>query len=107
MKTTKQHCNINDLVSDIHREHSDICSKDDLDKIVRALFEAIKGRMARGMIVGIWKFGRFDTRIFKAKTLDTPVTRGPVEIPERLVPRWRPSDACKDAINAHDAKRRG
>ena len=65
----------------------------------KAVFEAIRARVARGETVTISGFGRFERGIHKGRAFKTPIIEGPVRFPDSYVCRFRSSDVFKEQIN--------
>ena len=65
--------------------------KRDCGLVVDAFLDAVKDALARGDHIELRGFGTFKLRHRKARTGRNPKTGGPVEVPPRDVPVFKPS----------------
>ncbi len=93
--------NADDIAHDIHRDlHHLSLTKGACEEIVRGVFAAIKGRLAAQEVVNIRGFGVFEAKVFKGRTLNSPLVKGgSIDFADQLVLRFRQSQAAKREIN--------
>jgi nucleoid DNA-binding protein len=93
--------NADDIGHDIHRDlHHLSLTKGACEEIVKGVFAAIKQRVAAGEIVNIRGFGVFQAKVFKGRTLNSPLVEGgSIQFGDQLVLRFRQSPAAKREIN--------
>jgi len=93
--------NADDIAHDIHRDlyHLSL-TKGACEEIVRGVFAAIKGRLAAQEAVNIRGFGVFEAKVFKGRTLNSPLVKGgSIDFADQLVLRFRQSQTAKREIN--------
>ena len=66
---------------------------------VEAVLGTVTTALADGERVALFGFGVFETVDRAARTARNPATGGTVEVPATAVPRFRPGQALKDAVN--------
>lgn len=66
--------------------------------VLSAMTDAVTAALKAGDKVAIPGFGTFETRIRAARTGVNPATHEPLEIPETVVPAFKPGAALKEAI---------
>lgn len=73
--------------------------KKDVKSAVDVLLSTIESLLSEGEEVTVQNFGRFTTHVNKAYTGRNPQTGEPLEVPEKRVPKFRPSESLKQAVN--------
>ena len=73
-------------------------SRKDAEAAVTAFTDTVVQELKKGDKVQIVGFGTFETRTRPARTGINPQTREQIEIPESVVPHFKPGKAFKDAI---------
>lgn len=71
----------------------------DAEDAVKATFDAMLDALARQEEIAIPSFGKFEVRLQGARTARNPRTGEAVSVPERMVPRFKPSRLLKEAVN--------
>ena len=66
---------------------------------VDAVLDTLTTSMAEGERVALFGFGVFEKVDRAARTARNPATGGTVDVPATSVPRFRPGQALKDAVN--------
>jgi DNA-binding protein HU-beta len=66
---------------------------------VEAVLDTVSGALADGERVSLFGFGVFEKVDRAARTARNPSTGGTVQVPATSVPRFRPGQALKDAVN--------
>lgn len=74
-------------------------TKKDAEKAVNAIFQSIEEALAKGDKVQLVGFGTFEVRKRASRTGRNPRTGEEINIPEMLVPAFKPGKALKDAVN--------
>lgn len=91
---------LRDIAHDVQRDNPHLGNKADVEAMARALFEVIVERTAKGGVVAVRGFGTFEAKVFKGRTLNSPLMKGgKVSFPDALVLRFRQSPAAKKMIN--------
>ena len=70
---------------------------------VEAVLDAVTTALADGEKVSLFGFGVFEKVDRAARTARNPATGGTVEVPATAVPRFRPGQALKDAVNGRSS----
>lgn len=93
--------NVDDIAHDVHRDlHHLGLTKGASEEILRGVFAAIKQRVASGEAVNVRGFGVFEAKLFKGRTLNSPLVKGgSIDFGDQLVLRFRQSPAAKREIN--------
>ena len=89
--------NKSDLVNAVAEKAS--VSKKVADASVAAVFEAIKGSLAKGEKVQLVGFGTFETRKRAARKGRNPQTGKEIKISAKTVPAFKAGKALKDVVN--------
>ena len=81
-------------------------TKTDVHVVCDTLLEVIKEVMATGQSIEIRRFGTFKLKIRKPRMARNPRTGDSVQIEERVMPLFKPSNEFKEQINLspHDFK---
>lgn len=91
-----------DLVDQITEAIGPGITKKDCALVVDGLLNAVKAALAGGERIEIRGFGTFEVRHRKSRTARNPRTGEPVEVPERMVPHFKPSKQFrKKVVKAH------
>jgi len=77
-------------------------SKRDAGLAIDAVLEAIKDGLAKDGKVTLVRFGTFSTVKRAARTARNPKTGEPVEVPEKMAPKFKASKELKDLVNVLD-----
>jgi DNA-binding protein HU-beta len=88
--------NKNDLVANIAKKSG--LAKKDVELVVSNLLDEITSALAQGEKVQFVGFGTFETRKRSPRTGRNPQTGETIQIPESVVPAFRPGNKLKDAI---------
>jgi len=70
---------------------------------VEAVLDTVTAALAEGERVAIFGFGVFEKVDRAARTARNPSTGGTVDVPATAVPRFRPGQALKDAVNGRSS----
>jgi len=73
-------------------------SKKDAKKVVDGIFEAIANALAKGEEVAIAGFGTFRVVKRAAREARNPKTGEKIQVPAKVVPKFRPAKALKEAV---------
>ena len=73
-------------------------SKKDAKKVVEGIFEAITNALAKGEEVTIAGFGTFRVVKRAAREARNPKTGEKIQVPAKVVPKFRPAKALKEAV---------
>ena len=73
-------------------------SKKEVDAVITATLDAIQSALQEGEKVQLVGFGSFEVRKRAARTGRNPKTKEPIEIPESVVPMFKPGKVLKDAV---------
>jgi len=71
---------------------------------VEAVLDTVTAALADGERVSLFGFGVFEKVDRAARTARNPATGGTVEVPATAVPRFRPGQALKDAVNGRTSR---
>ncbi len=74
-------------------------TKKDAALVVNAFIDVIKEALAKKNAVRLIGFGTFDIRKRAARKGRNPRTKKEINIPERIVPVFRPSSTMKEMVN--------
>ncbi|NLA50867.1 MAG: HU family DNA-binding protein [Alcaligenaceae bacterium] len=74
-------------------------SKAAAGRALDAMINQVKASLQAGDPVTLIGFGTFDTSVRAARTGRNPQTGKEIDIPEAVVPKFRPGKALKDAVN--------
>ncbi len=74
-------------------------TKKDAALVVNAFIDVIKEALAKKNAVRLIGFGTFDIRNRAARKGRNPRTKKEINIPERIVPVFRPSSTMKEMVN--------
>lgn len=72
--------------------------KRDVAVVVSALFEKITEALANGHAIQITGFGVFEPRTLKARKARNFHTGETIDVPDKVVPRFKPSNNLKDIL---------
>ncbi len=81
-----------------------------MSRIKEALFaieNSIATILAQGDEVKLYGFGTFGTRIRKAHKGRNLYTKEPIEIPDKVVPMFKPGTMLTDAADSYAASKKG
>lgn len=73
-------------------------TKKDAEAAINSFLEAIGEALAEGERVQLIGFGTFETRKRSARSGRNPQTGETIEIPETIVPAFKPGNKLKEAI---------
>jgi len=76
-------------------------SKSVVDEVIDAYFREIEGHLLKGNKVMLTGFGRFDTRVRKARRFYSPLTRRRFELPSLVIPTFRFSPVLTNKVKRH------
>lgn len=79
--------------------HATGMTKVDTGAVVNGFVSAVSEALCRGERVDFRGFGSFNVKLRKPKKARNPGTNAVIELPERLVPVFKPSRALRDAVN--------
>lgn len=82
-------------------------SKKDIESVVKAFIDVVKGEVAKKEKVQLIGFGTFEAVERAGRTGINPQTGKPVKIPARTVPKFKPGKAFKDAVCPPKPAKRG
>ncbi len=85
------------LVDSIARKTS--FTKTDIETILNAAFDKIRGAVGEGEDVTLVGFGTFTRTQRKARAGRNPQTGKEMEIPAMVMPRFRPGKEFRDSLN--------
>jgi len=74
-------------------------TKKDVRVVIGAVLDGIKEGLREDGKVGLVGFGTFTSVWRDARTARNPQTGEPVDVPAKYVPKFRPSQALRNAIN--------
>jgi DNA-binding protein HU-beta len=86
--------NKNDLVNKVAEQTG--LKKKDAEQAVNSVFAAIEEALAAGEKVQVIGFGTFETRKRAARSGRNPQTGEIIEIPESVVPAFKPGNRLKE-----------
>jgi integration host factor subunit beta len=78
-------------------------NQDDVQLAVKALLDQMSETLAHGERIEIRGFGAFSLRRRESRVGRDPRTGGPVALPERYVPRFKPGKALRERVDVHAA----
>jgi len=73
-------------------------SKAEAGRALEAFIEIVKEELKKGNEVAIGGFGTFRAKKRAARTARNPRTGETVQVPERIVPTFKPGKGLKDAL---------
>jgi nucleoid DNA-binding protein len=79
--------------------HATGMTKVDTGAAVNGFISAVSEALQRGERVDLRSFGSFNVKVRKPKKARNPGTNAVIELPERLVPAFKPSRILKNAVN--------
>jgi len=79
-------------------EQTDLTKKD-TNAFLDAFVDVVKSSVSRGEKVFMYGFGTFETTLHKGREMKNPKTGKKMEIPSRIVPKFRVSTTFRDEIN--------
>jgi nucleoid DNA-binding protein len=86
-----------ELVNEVKKK-AGLKTKKEAEKVVNAVFDAIRDALKRKAVVNIGGFGSFKVRRTKKRSARNPRTGEVIEVPARNVPVFRPAKALKEAV---------
>lgn len=91
--------NKNELVRAVADKIGNDISVKNVDAVVTALTEVIQSALQQGDKVQLVGFGTFEVKKRAARTGRNPRTNEPMEIPEAVVPLFKPGRILKEAVD--------
>ncbi len=73
-------------------------TKTQSEEVIKALFDAMAGEMAKGGTVDIAGFGKFEGVMRDARTARNPRTGEMVQVAAKRVPKFKAGKALKDTV---------
>jgi len=73
-------------------------TKTQSEAVIKALFDAMAGEMAKGGTVDIAGFGKFEGTMRAARTARNPRTGETVQVAAKRVPKFKAGKALKDTV---------
>lgn len=89
--------NKTDLIAKIS-EKSEL-SKKDSEKALNGIIDSITEALQSGDKVQLIGFGSFETRKREARTIKSPKTGEPIDVPACVSPAFKAGKTLKDAVN--------
>ena len=86
-----------ELVAKISEQSS--IKKQDVEKVLDAFVSVVEQTLASNDEIRLIGFGTFATTKRKATSGRNPRTGSVINIPERIVPKFRPGKQLRDAVN--------
>lgn len=74
-------------------------SKKDAEKALSTVIDSISETLANGEKISLVGFGTFEVRDQAAKDSINPLTKQPVHVPAKRVPKFKAGKALKDAVD--------
>ena len=74
------------------------CSKAEAGRALDAFVEIVKDELKKGGEVAIAGFGTFKAKKRAARTARNPKTGETIQVPEKVVPKFKPGKGFKDAL---------
>jgi DNA-binding protein HU-beta len=93
MKIYKQQL-LNTVVEKLGEEYS----KKIVENVVSTLIDTVAEMLTNGDSVSLTRFGTFGIKTRKERTLNNPITRTPMFVPEKLVPVFKASKTLKQLV---------
>ena len=91
---------LRDIAHDVQRDNPTLGSKADVEHLAKEIFSIILERVAKGDKVNVRGFGAFEAKMFKGRTLSSPLMKGgSINFRDQLVLRFRQSQSAKHKIN--------
>lgn len=88
--------NKSDVVTIISNKTS--IKKNDVDRILSCFFETVTSELSRGHYVKITGFGVFENAVYKQRKFYSPLKKDVLELPDKVVPKFRASKAVKEKV---------
>lgn len=73
-------------------------TKTQSEQVIKELFDAMTAEMAKGGVVDIAGFGKFEGKMRDARTARNPRTGETVKVPAQRVPKFKAAKALKDSV---------
>lgn len=73
-------------------------TKTQSEQVIKALFDAMAAEMAKGGVVDIAGFGKFEGAMRAARDARNPRTGETVKVPAQRVPKFKAGKALKDTV---------
>lgn len=73
-------------------------TKKDIRVVLENIFETIADYVAQGEVVSITNFGKFETTTRAARKCVNPQTGEKMDIPEMIIPHFKPSVNLKELV---------
>lgn len=73
-------------------------TKTQSDAVIKAIFDAMAGEMAKGGVVDIAGFGKFEGVMRDARMARNPRTGEMVQVAAKRVPKFKAGKALKDTV---------
>ncbi|MFT6361338.1 MAG: DNA-binding protein HU-beta [Candidatus Paceibacteria bacterium] len=73
-------------------------TKTQADAVIKGIFDAMAGEMAKGGTVDIAGFGKFEGAMRNARMARNPRTGETVEVAAKRVPKFKAGKALKDTV---------
>lgn len=73
-------------------------TKTQSDAVIKALFDAMASEMAKGGVVDVAGFGKFEGAMRDARTARNPRTGEMVKVAAKRVPKFKAGKALKDTV---------
>ena len=86
-----------DLVRRIWHQNQHL-QRQEVETIVRAIFDEVTATLVRGDRVELRGFGAFSVRVHEARTGRNPMTGVRVAVPKRAVPHFRVAKEIKERL---------
>lgn len=77
------------------------------EKIIDASIDVIESEVSEKRVVKIPGFGKFESRLFRAKKGTNPKTGEVIKIPERVFPKFSAGKNFKELVAIHNKKSKG
>jgi DNA-binding protein HU-beta len=74
-------------------------TKTQSEAVIKAIFDAMAGEMAKGGTVDVAGFGKFEGVDRDARTARNPRTGEMVPVPAKRVPKFKAAKGLKDTVN--------
>ena len=78
-------------------------SKREAEDILNMILDGMVRALRKGDRIEVRGFGTFGTHMRAARKGRNPRTGVPVEVPQKRVPHFKPSEALKELVNKHQA----
>lgn len=87
-----------DLIEQVHEAIGPGVSRSDCAAVVNAFLNAVKGAVVEHRNIEIRGFGTFKVHRRRARMARNPRTGEPVQVPERMVPVFKPSRLLREKV---------